>query len=128
MSKSLCSLFTISCDRKAKWNRLWYNGVPAIQFPQSVLRTSSSISSITGLFFSTFFGGDDTNWASPSQQFSYYKNIQLFGGKGISTASGPATTTSSAAAMGQKVNWNGVGSVVVGLGMAMVGAMSIALL
>ncbi|KAI9637561.1 uncharacterized protein MKK02DRAFT_43487 [Dioszegia hungarica] len=79
---------------------LWYNGVQALQFPQSALRTSSSITGITGLFFSTFFGGDDTTWASPTQQFSYYRNIQLFAGSGASTAAGPSTTTSSTGSKG----------------------------
>lgn len=81
-------------------SRLWYNGVQALQFPQSALRTSSSITGITGLFFSTFFGGDDTTWASPTQQFSYYRNIQLFAGSGASTAAGPSTTTSSTGSKG----------------------------
>jgi hypothetical protein len=100
---------------------LWYNGVPALQFSQSVLRTSASINSITGLFFSTFFGGDDTSWASPTQQYTYYKNIQMFAGSGASNSSGPATTSSKAGA----ADWMGSGGLLLLLGASVVGAVGV---
>lgn len=74
-------------------SRLYYNGILALSFPQSVLRTSPSISSVTGLFFSTFFGGDDTSWATATQQYTYYRNLQLFAGRGQSDTAGPSVSS-----------------------------------
>ncbi|WVR09442.1 hypothetical protein IAU60_006509 [Kwoniella sp. DSM 27419] len=68
--------------------QLWYNGVPALSFQNLVLRTSSSLSSVGGLYFSTFFGGNDNSWATPTQQYSYYRNIQLYAGAGSSNLTG----------------------------------------
>ncbi|OXH28160.1 alginate lyase [Cryptococcus neoformans] len=73
--------------------QLWYNGVPAMTFTDLVIRTSSDITSVGGLYFSTFFGGDDSDWATPTQQFTYYKNIQLYGGVGASNLTGAAASS-----------------------------------
>ncbi|KAK8854648.1 hypothetical protein IAR55_003387 [Kwoniella newhampshirensis] len=72
--------------------QLWYNGVQALSFQNLVIRTSSSLSSIGGLYFSTFFGGDDATWATPTDQFTYYRNIQLYAGVGASNLSGAAVS------------------------------------
>lgn len=68
--------------------RLWYNGVPALNFTNLEIRSSDDLASIGGLYFSTFFGGDDSSWATPTDQFSYYKNIQVFAGTGAATGEG----------------------------------------
>lgn len=68
--------------------RLWYNGVPALNLTNLELRSSSTLASIGGLYFSTFFGGDDVSWASPTEQFSYYKNMAVYAGQGQSTGEG----------------------------------------
>ena len=80
--------------------RLWYNGVPALQFPATVLRTTNGIQTVTGMFFSTFFGGDDNSWATPTQQYIYFKNIAMYGGNGQSTATGSAAPTGAVATSG----------------------------
>ena len=72
---------------------MWYNGVPALQFPASVLRTTDGIGGVTGMFFSTFFGGDDSTWATPTQQYIYFRNIAMYAGNGQSTASGASAPT-----------------------------------
>ena len=69
-------------------DRLWYNGVPALNFTNLELRSSDTLSSIGGLYFSTFFGGDDVSWATPTEQFSYYKNMAVYAGQGQSTGEG----------------------------------------
>jgi hypothetical protein len=35
---------------------------------------------VTGLMFSTFFGGHDPSWASPKTQMAFFRNFQFFGG------------------------------------------------
>ncbi|RXK42318.1 hypothetical protein M231_00308 [Tremella mesenterica] len=74
---------------------LWYNGVPALSFTSLELRSASSISSIGGVFFSTFFGGDDSSWASPTDQYVYYRNLQLFAGYGASNGTESNVSSSS---------------------------------
>jgi hypothetical protein len=68
--------------------RLYYNGVSALNFTNLELRSSDTLASIGGLYFSTFFGGDDVSWATPTEQFTYYKNMQVFAGQGQSTGEG----------------------------------------
>ena len=52
------------------------------------------------MFFSTFFGGDDNSWATPTQQYIYFKNIAMYGGNGQSTATGSAAPTGAVATSG----------------------------
>ena len=60
--------------------RVYYNGVKATTFSNLVLRTSDSISSAGGIYFSTFFGGDDAaTYATPTEQSLYFKDMQVFG-------------------------------------------------
>lgn len=92
--------------------RLWYNGVPAVNFSNLELRSSDTLASIGGLYFSTFFGGDDASWASPSDQFTYYKNMQVFAGQGAATGEGAKSGA-------DRVGWSGLG-LGLGLGVATV--------
>jgi hypothetical protein len=50
---------------------VWVNGTEVFQQTGMVYRTVSSLR-IEGLFFSTFFGGGDASWASPTDQFSEF--------------------------------------------------------
>lgn len=75
--------------------RLYYNGANAIRFTNLALRTSSSIASINGLFFSTFFGGDDASWATPTNQYTYFRNIHMYAGSGAATGDGVAITSAA---------------------------------
>lgn len=75
--------------------RLWYNGVQALSFTNLEIRSASSLSSIGGMFFSTFFGGDDSTWASPTDQYTYFRNIQMYAGFDASNGSGSAVSAAS---------------------------------
>ncbi|EJU04127.1 hypothetical protein DACRYDRAFT_20755 [Dacryopinax primogenitus] len=59
---------------------LYVNNHLAISQPGLVFRTNESIASIGGMFFSTFFGGSDPSWATPTQQYTYYRNVELRAG------------------------------------------------
>ncbi|WRT68559.1 uncharacterized protein IL334_005536 [Kwoniella shivajii] len=95
---------------------LWYNGVQALQFNNLVLRTSANLASVGGLFFSTFFGGDDSSWATPTDQFVYFRNIQLFAGAGASSLSGDKATQKSHASVNANIGkWTVLGGIFFGL-------------
>lgn len=81
-------------------NRLWYNGVPALNFTNVEIRSSDTLASIGGLYFSTFFGGDDVSWATPTDQFTYYKNMVVYAGQGESTGKGKKSSASRIASWG----------------------------
>ena len=38
--------------------------------------------------FRTFFGGDTSDWASPTDQHTYFRNIELWGGYSPSNMTG----------------------------------------
>lgn len=73
-------------------HRLYYNNVLAMSFTNLAIRTSSNLASIGGMFFSTFFGGDDDTWATPTNQYTYYRNLHLYAGYGSSNTTGAAIT------------------------------------
>lgn len=50
---------------------------------------------ITDLTRSTFFGGSDASWASPIDQHTYYRNIQLMAGANVATGSGKDTKSAA---------------------------------
>lgn len=75
---------------------LWYDGVQAVKVDQLELRKTDEIDSVAGFFFSTFFGGYDASWATPTTQYSYFRNIQLFGGMGASNSTGPRSAATTA--------------------------------
>lgn len=52
------------------------NGKVVINRSDIMYRTDPSLH-IEGLFFSTFFGGDDATWASPTAQESYFADFKL---------------------------------------------------
>nr|ODN94488.1 alginate lyase [Cryptococcus depauperatus CBS 7855] len=74
---------------------LWYNGIQALSFKNLVIRKSDSIESIGGLSFSTFFGGDGSDWATPTDQYVYFRNIALYGGLGASNLTGAAVKSAA---------------------------------
>ncbi|ODN83636.1 hypothetical protein, variant 2 [Cryptococcus amylolentus CBS 6039] len=90
---------------------LWYNGVPAVTHTDLIIRSSDSISSIGGLYFSTFFGGDDSDWASPTDQYVYFRNIQLYGGLGASNLTGSKAESGAAPSAGGSIWAWGMGVV-----------------
>ncbi|KAJ9124713.1 hypothetical protein QFC24_003080 [Naganishia onofrii] len=77
--------------------QLYHNGNKAIEFNNLILRTSSGIPSVSGQMFSTFFGGSDTTWSTPTRQFTYYKEMRMFAGVGNGSALAGAGTGTGAA-------------------------------
>jgi hypothetical protein len=57
--------------------QLFINGVLVMQSTEVVYRTSSSLT-LSGLFFSTFFGGDSPAYAPMTNQFSFFKDFRLY--------------------------------------------------
>ncbi|KAJ4483411.1 hypothetical protein J3R30DRAFT_3284673 [Lentinula aciculospora] len=58
--------------------RLYFNGQLVISRDDLQFRKGSSVD-INGLYFSTFFGGSDDAWATPTTTHTYYRDIQLWG-------------------------------------------------
>jgi hypothetical protein len=52
------------------------NGKQVISFSQMEWVKSASVKFI-GIQFETFFGGSDASWATPTQQFTYYKDFKV---------------------------------------------------
>lgn len=60
-----------NCDGKLT---LTINGVTQ-NFDKFIWTTTDSL--ITGIIFTTFFGGSDSSWATPVATSTYYKKFQL---------------------------------------------------
>lgn len=58
---------------------VYFNDVPAISQSGLQFRIGNEVNA-TGLVFSTFFGGEDSSWAPPTDQHAFFRNIQLWGG------------------------------------------------
>jgi hypothetical protein len=52
------------------------NGVEAINFPQIYWRGAPGVGFLA-LDVQTFFGGSDSSWATPTEQFSYFKDFGI---------------------------------------------------
>ena len=88
-----------------------------MSFENLVIRTSKSLSSVGGMFFSTFFGGDDTDWATPTSQYTYYRNMHLYAGYGASNGTGSAIS-----AAGRSVSsWGVVGGAALAAVLCLIG-------
>ncbi|KAF5317112.1 hypothetical protein D9611_003952 [Ephemerocybe angulata] len=68
--------------------KLYYNDELAADAQELQIRSSDAVSA-NGLFFSTFFGGNDASWATPETVNTYFRNIQLWASTGASTLTGP---------------------------------------
>ncbi|KAJ7188249.1 polysaccharide lyase family 14 protein [Mycena filopes] len=73
---------------------LYFNDVQALAQQDLQIRASSNIT-IGGLYFSTFFGGSDSSWATPSSTHTYFRNIQLWGGSNPSVLTGSKVTNAN---------------------------------
>jgi hypothetical protein len=72
------------------------------------------------MFFSTFFGGDDSTWATPTTQYTYFRNMALYAGYGAANGTGSkisAATRTVGIGMGMG-GVVGAGGAVVGLGLS----------
>lgn len=66
---------------------MYFNDVQALSQQNLYFRTVNDFA-IGGLYFSTFFGGDDSSWATPQTVHTYYRNIQMWGSSSPSLLSG----------------------------------------
>jgi hypothetical protein len=57
--------------------RVWVDGNPVISRTNVVFRQSNRIG-VDGLMFSTFFGGSDPSWASPTDQWVQFRDFRLY--------------------------------------------------
>ncbi|KAH7913151.1 polysaccharide lyase family 14 protein [Hygrophoropsis aurantiaca] len=65
----------------------YFNDVQAISVSNLQFRSGTDVN-IGGLFFSTFFGGSDSSWATPQTTHTYFRNFQMWGSSSPSTLSG----------------------------------------
>lgn len=70
---------------------LYFNDILAISQKGIQFRTDDEVNP-GGLFFSTFFGGGDSSWASTADTHTYFRNIQMFGSSTASTMSSSVPT------------------------------------
>lgn len=54
-----------------------------------VFRTSEDIKDADKIYFSTFFGGNDASWASPTDQTLQFKDIAVWGMDQAAPGGGP---------------------------------------
>jgi hypothetical protein len=58
--------------------QLYVNDVLAISQSNLQIRAADSVAA-NGFYFSTFFGGSDSSWATPVTTHTYFRNIRLWG-------------------------------------------------
>uniref|UniRef100_A0A8H7Y5H8 Polysaccharide lyase 14 domain-containing protein n=1 Tax=Psilocybe cubensis TaxID=181762 RepID=A0A8H7Y5H8_PSICU len=73
---------------------LYFNDLLAVSQQNLQIRAADSVVA-NGFYFSTFFGGSDTSWATPVTTHTYFRNIRLWGSSSPSTLTG-ATVKSQA--------------------------------
>ncbi|EUC64321.1 polysaccharide lyase family 14 protein [Rhizoctonia solani AG-3 Rhs1AP] len=83
--------------------QLFYNDLLALSYTGIQYRNSDNINSISGLFFSTFFGGEDSSWASPKEQHTYFRNIRMWGSDAPSNMTGNRVNAASPVAVASPV-------------------------
>jgi len=66
---------------------LYFNDVQALEHDDLYFRSSDVITA-GGMYFSTFFGGDDSSWAPSNLTHTYFRNFQLFAGTSPSDLQG----------------------------------------
>ncbi|GJJ76265.1 hypothetical protein EMPS_08624 [Entomortierella parvispora] len=75
--------------------QVYMNGNPAISLNNIPYRSTGMVG-FQGLFFSSFFGGSDPSWASPTDQTVYFKNLQLSVGAAAQLYEGSGTSGATA--------------------------------
>jgi len=66
---------------------VYFNNVQALAQQDLQIRASSSVTA-GGLYFSTFFGGSDSSWSTPTTTHTYFRNVELWGGYSPSVLTG----------------------------------------
>ncbi|CED83679.1 hypothetical protein [Phaffia rhodozyma] len=67
---------------------MFVNDTLVLSHTDLLIRSSTNLASIGGLFFSTFFGGSDSSYASTQNQTTYYRNFALKGSTLLSDGAG----------------------------------------
>ncbi|KAI0930313.1 hypothetical protein AcW1_009041 [Taiwanofungus camphoratus] len=75
---------------------LYYNNIQALNEGILQWRNSSNLN-IGGLFLSTFFGGNDSSWATPQTVHAYFRNFQMWGSSAPSNLSSTTDASTNAA-------------------------------
>jgi hypothetical protein len=73
---------------------LYFNDALAISQPNLQIRAADSVAA-NGLYFSTFFGGSDTSWATPVTTHTYFRNFRLWGSSAASNLTGQAVKSAA---------------------------------
>ncbi|KIO34226.1 hypothetical protein M407DRAFT_240797 [Tulasnella calospora MUT 4182] len=84
---------------------LYYNDLLAVKMQDVYFRSTNDIQSVQGMYFSTFFGGNDNTWASPVSQNTYYRNIQLWASTAQSNVTGQPVKAFGAATTPRSSSW-----------------------
>lgn len=71
--------------------QVYMNGNLAISLNNIPYRSTGMVG-FQGLFFSSFFGGSDPTWASPTDQTVFFKNLQLSVGAAAQLYEGTGTS------------------------------------
>ena len=71
--------------------QVYMNGNLAISLNNIPYRSTGMVG-FQGLFFSSFFGGSDPTWASPTDQTAFFKNFQLSVGAAAQLYEGTGTS------------------------------------
>ncbi|KAG1716627.1 hypothetical protein ID866_505 [Astraeus odoratus] len=66
---------------------LYFNDVHVLSQQNLQFRSGTGVD-IGGMFFSTFFGGSDSSWATPKAVNTYYRDFQLYGSSAPSNLTG----------------------------------------
>ncbi|KZV77090.1 polysaccharide lyase family 14 protein [Peniophora sp. CONT] len=87
--------------------QVYYNDLLLIDRSDLVFRTNDNLTA-QGMYFSTFFGGNDESWAPDSDTHTYFRNIQLWAGTSPSNATGAKISNAAAArkASGSALPWS----------------------
>ncbi|KAH7923403.1 polysaccharide lyase family 14 protein [Leucogyrophana mollusca] len=66
---------------------VYFNDVEALSVSNLQFRNAADVN-IGGMYFSTFFGGSDSSWATPQTTYTYFRNIQMWGSSSPSNLTG----------------------------------------
>jgi len=72
---------------------VYFNDAKAFAQQDLQIRASTDVTA-GGLYFSTFFGGSDSSWATPNTTHTYFRNMQLWGSNSPSTLTGAKVSNS----------------------------------
>jgi hypothetical protein len=68
--------------------QLYFNDLLAVEHGNIQYRNGDALNTIGGLYFSSFFGGNDASWAPSSDQHAYFRNFQMWGSTAPSNLTG----------------------------------------